>query len=162
MVDLPPEELLQRLNEGKVYVPLKAEQARQRFFRKGNLLGLREMALRYTARKVDDDMRSYMDRHGILGPWPAGSRLLVCISTSSLSERLVRIGQRMAADLNAEWFAVYVESPSERQSAGSKRSRSTGTQFEAGGRAGGKGPGSERAKYRGGDSLLLPGSTMLP
>ena len=90
-----------------------------RFFRKGNLLGLREMALRYTARKVDDDMRSYMDQHGILGPWPAGSRLLVCISTSSLSERLVRIGQRMAADLNAEWFAVYVESPSERQSAGS-------------------------------------------
>jgi two-component system, OmpR family, sensor histidine kinase KdpD len=118
VVDLPPEELLARFNEGKVYVPPKAEQAMQRFFRKGNLLGLREMALRYTARKVDEDMRSYMDRHGIIGPWPAGSRLLVCISTSSLSERLVRIGQRMAADLNAEWFAVYVESPTERQSAG--------------------------------------------
>ncbi len=118
VVDLPPEELLARFNEGKVYVPPKAEQAVRRFFRKGNLLGLREMVLRYTARKVDDDMRSYMDRHGILGPWPAGSRLLVCISTSSLSERLVRIGQRMAADLNAEWFAVYVESPLERPSAG--------------------------------------------
>ena len=116
VVDLPPEELLARFNEGKVYIPPKAEQAIHRFFRKGNLLGLREMALRYTARKVDEDMRSYMERHGILGPWPAGSRLLVCISTSALSERLVRIGQRMAADLNAEWFAVYVESPQERPS----------------------------------------------
>lgn len=115
VVDLPPEELLARFNEGKVYVPPKAEQALRQFFRKGNLLGLREMALRYTASKVDEDMRSYMDRHGILGPWPAGSRLLVCISKSSLSQRLVRIGQRMAADLNAEWFAVYVESPLDRQ-----------------------------------------------
>ena len=114
VVDLPPEELLQRFKEGKVYVPPKAEQALKRFFRKGNLLGLRELALRYAAHRVDEDMRSYMERQGILGPWPAGSRLLVCVSTSSLSERLVRIGQRMAADLDAEWFAVYVESPQER------------------------------------------------
>ncbi|HPS91509.1 MAG TPA: DUF4118 domain-containing protein [Methanothrix sp.] len=116
IVDLPPEDLLARFNDGKVYIPHKAEQAMRRFFRKGNLLGLREIALRYAARKVDEDMRSYMDRHGIIGPWPAGSRLMVCISDNSLSERLVRIGQRMAADLNAEWFAVYVESPSDRQS----------------------------------------------
>lgn len=116
IVDLPPEDLLARFNEGKVYIPHKAEQAMRRFFRKGNLLGLREIALRYAARKVDEDMRSYMDRHGIIGPWPAGSRLMVCISDNSLSERLVRIGQRMAADLDAEWFAVYVESPSDRQS----------------------------------------------
>ncbi len=121
VVDLPPEELLQRFNDGKVYVPPQAEQAMRRFFRKGNLLGLREMALRYTARKVDEDMRSYMEVHGILGPWPAGSRLLVCISTSSLSERLVRIGQRMAADLDAEWFAVYVESPQDRPSSEAAR-----------------------------------------
>jgi two-component system sensor histidine kinase KdpD len=113
VVDLPPEALLQRLKDGKVYFPPKAEQAMQRFFRKGNLLGLREMALRYAARKVDEDMRSYMESHGIIGPWPAGSRLLVCISTSPLSERLIRTGQRMAADLDAEWFAVYVESPQE-------------------------------------------------
>jgi two-component system, OmpR family, sensor histidine kinase KdpD len=116
IVDLPPEDLLARFNEGKVYIPHKAEQAMRRFFRKGNLLGLREIALRYAARKVDEDMRSYMDRHDIIGPWPAGSRLMVCISDNSLSERLVRIGQRMAADLDAEWFAVYVESPSDRQS----------------------------------------------
>ncbi len=113
VVDLPPEALLQRFRDGKVYFPPKADQAMQRFFRKGNLLGLREMALRYAARKVDEDMRSYMESHGIIGPWPAGSRLLVCISTSPLSERLIRTGQRMAADLDAEWFAVYVESPRE-------------------------------------------------
>jgi len=113
VVDLPPEELLARLSEGKVYIPPQAKEAANRFFRKGNLLGLREMALRYTANKVDDDMRSYMERHGILGPWPAGSRILVCISTSNHSERLIRIGQRMAADLDAEWHAVYVESPNE-------------------------------------------------
>ena len=116
VVDLPPEELLARFSEGKVYIPPQAEQAIHRFFREGNLIGLREMALRYTASKVDEDMRSYMERHGILGPWPAGSRILVCISTSALSERLVRIGQRMAADLNAEWYAVYVESPQDRPS----------------------------------------------
>ncbi len=116
VVDLPPEELLARFSEGKVYIPPQAEKAIHRFFREGNLIGLREMALRYTASKVDEDMRSYMERHGILGPWPAGSRILVCISTSTLSERLVRIGQRMAADLNAEWYAVYVESPQERPS----------------------------------------------
>lgn len=113
VVDIPPEALLQRLREGKVYVPLKAEQAAQRFFRKGNLLGLRELALRYTARKVDKEMRSYMETHDILGPWPAGSRLMVAISTGQLSEHLARIGQRMAADLDAEWFAVHVESPQE-------------------------------------------------
>ena len=116
VVDLTPEDLLQRFKDGKVYVPAQAEQAVQRFFRKGNLLGLREIALRYAARMVDEDMRSYMERHGILGPWPAGSRLLVCINASALSERLIRIGQRMAADQDAEWFAVYVESPQETSS----------------------------------------------
>ncbi len=113
VVDLPPEELLQRLKDGKVYVPPQAKQAMARFFRKGNLLGLRELALRYAARKVDEDMRSYMEIQGIIGPWPAGSRLLVCVSTSPLSERLVRIGQRMAADMDADWFAVYVEATQE-------------------------------------------------
>ncbi len=113
VVDLTPEDLLQRFKDGKVYVPSQAEQAVQRFFRKGNLLGLREIALRYAARMVDEDMRTYMEGHGILGPWPAGSRLLVCINANTFSERLIRIGQRMAADQDAEWFAVYVESPDE-------------------------------------------------
>jgi two-component system, OmpR family, sensor histidine kinase KdpD len=117
VVDLTPEDLLQRFKDGKVYVPSQAEQAMQRFFRKGNLLGLREIALRYAARIVDEDMRAYMDGHGILGPWPAGSRLLVCINSSTFSERLIRIGQRMAADQDAEWFAVYVQSPQETSAA---------------------------------------------
>jgi two-component system sensor histidine kinase KdpD len=115
LVDLPPEGLLQRLSEGKVYIPPKAEQAMKRFFRKGNLLALRELALRYTARQVDVDMRSYMELHAIPGPWHAGSRLLVSVSSSPVSQRLIRVAQRMAADLDAEWFAVYVESPQERR-----------------------------------------------
>jgi two-component system sensor histidine kinase KdpD len=121
VVDLTPEDLLQRFKDGKVYVPSQAEQAMQRFFRKGNLLGLREIALRYAARMVDEDMRTYMEGHGILGPWPAGSRLLVCINASTFSERLIRIGQRMAADQDAEWFAVYVESPEDVSSAETAR-----------------------------------------
>jgi two-component system sensor histidine kinase KdpD len=111
LVDLPPEELLRRFKEGKVYVPPQAEQAMSRFFRMGNLLGLRELALRYTARHAEGEMLSYMEMHEILGPWPAGSRILVCISDSSLSTQLVRIGQRMAAEMDAQWFAVHVESP---------------------------------------------------
>jgi two-component system sensor histidine kinase KdpD len=111
VVDLPPEELLRRLAEGKVYIPPKAEEAMRRFFRQGNLLALREIALRYAARKVGEDVRSYMAVHAIKGPWPAGARLLVCVSPSPYSEMLVRVGARMARDLDTEWFAVYVDVP---------------------------------------------------
>ena len=111
LVDLPPEKLLERLREGKVYIPQKAQQAMQKFFRKGNLLALRELALRYTAKRVDEDMLLYKEQHTILSPWPVGSRLLVGISPSPTSERLLRITHRMALDLDADWYAVYVESP---------------------------------------------------
>lgn len=111
VVDLPPPELLQRLKEGKVYVPEQAAQAIERFFRMGNLTALRELALRRTAERVDDQMRAYMQTRAIPGPWPAGERLLVCISASPLSERLVRTARRLADELKAEWFAVYVETP---------------------------------------------------
>ena len=111
VVDLPPPELLQRLKEGKVYVPAQAAQAIQRFFRMGNLTALRELALRRTAERVDEQMRAYMQTRAIPGPWPAGERLLVCISSSPLSERLVRTARRLADELKAEWFAVYVETP---------------------------------------------------
>ncbi|OGI29399.1 MAG: hypothetical protein A2287_03340 [Candidatus Melainabacteria bacterium RIFOXYA12_FULL_32_12] len=111
LVDLPPEKLLERLREGKVYIPQKAEQAMQKFFKKGNLLALRELALRYTAKQVDEAMRTYMERYAIRGPWPVGSRLLVGFSASPTSEKLLRITHRMAIDLDAEWYAVYVESP---------------------------------------------------
>jgi two-component system sensor histidine kinase KdpD len=109
LVDLPPDELIQRLKEGKVYVPDAAAVAVERFFRKGNLTALREMALRRAAGRVDDQMLAYMQTRAIPGPWPAGERLLVCVSTSSLGERLVRSARRLADELGAEWSAIHIE-----------------------------------------------------
>ena len=111
LVDLPPDELRQRLDEGKVYVPEQAARAVQSFFRHGNLTALREAAMRRAAERVDDQMRAYMQTRAIPGPWPATERLLVGLSASPLSERLVRSARRLADNLNAEWFAVYVETP---------------------------------------------------
>ncbi len=110
-IDLPPEELQQRLAEGKVYVPEQAARAIEKFFRQGNLTALREMALRRTAERVDGQMRAYMQTRAIPGPWAASQRLLVAISPSPLSERLVRATRRLADELNAEWLAVYAETP---------------------------------------------------
>lgn len=110
LVDLTSEKLLERLHEGKVYIPEKAKQATQKFFRKGNLLALRELALRYTAKRVDEDVLSYKQRHEIKTPWSVCTRLLVGFSASPTSERLLRITHRMASDMGAEWHAVYVES----------------------------------------------------
>lgn len=110
LVDLTSEKLLERLHEGKVYIPEKAKQAMQKFFRKGNLLALRELSLRYTAKRVDEDVLSYKQRYEIKTPWSVCSRLLVGFSASPTSERLLRITHRMASDMGAEWYAVYVES----------------------------------------------------
>jgi len=107
-IDLPPDELLNRLKEGKVYVPDQAKRAIQKFFRKGNLSALREMSLRRAAERVDNQMRIYMRTRAIQGPWAATERLLVCISPSPLSERLVRTTRRLSDELKAEWFAVHV------------------------------------------------------
>jgi len=110
LVDIPPEELLERLKEGKVYVPEQAQHAVERFFRKGNLLALRELALRRTAEHVDADMRRYMASKGIVGKtWAAGERLLVCINSKPGSAILIRATRRMAESLNAPWIAAYVE-----------------------------------------------------
>ncbi len=109
LIDLPPDELLQRLEEGKVYVPEQAARAIQQFFRKGNLTALREMTMRTAAERVDDQMRAYMETRAIPGPWPATERLLVAISPGPLAERLVRAARRLADGLNAEWTAIYVE-----------------------------------------------------
>jgi two-component system, OmpR family, sensor histidine kinase KdpD len=111
VIDLPPDELLIRLQEGKVYVPEQAARAIQKFFRKGNLTALREMSLRRAAERVDDQMRAYMQTRAISGPWPAAERLLVCISPSPLSEHLVRTARRLAGELNAEWMVLFVETP---------------------------------------------------
>lgn len=109
LVDLPTEELLQRLEEGKVYVPEKAKQAMEKFFKERNLVALRELALRYATRWVDYDMKHYLEVEGVLGPWEASSRIMVAVNSRSSSEKLIRLAHRFADDFNAEWFAVYVE-----------------------------------------------------
>ncbi len=109
LVDLGPEELIARLNEGKVYVPEQAQKAIQHFFAPGNLTALRELALRTTAQRVDEQMLSYMQAHAIKGPWPAGDRVMVCVCDSKISPRLLRSAKRSAERLNAPWTAVYVE-----------------------------------------------------
>ncbi len=111
LVDIPPEALLQRLRQGKVYVPEQAALAAKQFFRPGNLIALRELALRRTAARVDDEMRSYMEARAIAGPWPVAERLLVCASGSPYSEHLIRTTRRLADELKAQWFTVYVETP---------------------------------------------------
>jgi two-component system sensor histidine kinase KdpD len=111
LIDLPPDELIQRLHEGKVYVPDQATHAIEKFFRPGNLTALRELSLRYLAQRVDRQMRTYMGAHGIPGPWPAGERVLVCLGPGPLAEHLVRAGRRLAASLDAEWIALFIETP---------------------------------------------------
>jgi two-component system sensor histidine kinase KdpD len=112
LIDLPPDELIERLREGKVYVPEQAERAIRKFFRKGNLIALRELALRTTAARVDAAMEDYRRDHAIPAPWPVRERLLVCVSPSPFAARVVRAARRMAAGLHAEWLAAYVETPS--------------------------------------------------
>lgn len=112
LIDLPISELLARLQTGKVQLQGFAETTQSQFFRPGNLTALREIALRRVADRVDEQMRSYMQSHAIPGPWPAGERLLVCVSPSPLSERLVRTARRLAHRLDAEWIAAYVETTS--------------------------------------------------
>ena len=123
LIDLSPEELLQRLREGKVYVPEQAERAIRQFFRRGNLTALREIAMRRAAERVDSQMRTYMRTRAITGPWPASERLLVCISPNPLSERLVRTARRLASDLHAEWFALYVQTPGHARLSPAQRER---------------------------------------
>ena len=111
LVDLSPEELMQRLQEGKVYVPDQAIRAVHNFFRKGNLIALRELSLRQTADRVGAQMRHYKQEKSIDTTWPTGERILVGVSPSPTSARLVRAAFRMAESLHAEWFAVYIETP---------------------------------------------------
>jgi two-component system sensor histidine kinase KdpD len=111
LADLTPDDLLLRLKQGKVYLAEQAERAREQFFRKGNLIALREIALRRVAERVDAQMRGYMREHGIRETWPAGERLLVCVGANAASARLVRAGRRIAATLRCEWIAVHVETP---------------------------------------------------
>ncbi len=111
LIDLPTDELLNRLKEGKVYIPEQAERAIEQFFRQGNLTALRELTMRRAAERVDDLMLDYMGKRFIPGPWPAGERLLVCISPGAMSEHLIRTARRLADELKAEWYAIFVKTP---------------------------------------------------
>lgn len=112
LVDLPPDDLRQRLNEGKVYIGGQAERAIENFFRKGNLIALRELALRRTADRVDEQMRAWRDRQGQEKVWHTRDAILLCIGHNTGSEKLVRAAARLAARLGSVWHAVYVETPS--------------------------------------------------
>ena len=109
VVDLTPEDLIQRLKDGKVYVPQQAERAIRHYFLPGNLTALRELALRRTAQRVDEQMVTYMRAHAIPGPWAAGERLLVCVNEDPSGAAVVRYARRLADRLRAPWTAIHVE-----------------------------------------------------
>jgi two-component system, OmpR family, sensor histidine kinase KdpD len=109
LIDLTPEDLIARLKEGKVYVPKQAERALEHFFSPANLTALRELALRRTAERVDEQLLAEMRARAIAGPWPAGERILVCVSEDRRAAGLVRYAKRLADRLRAPWTALYVE-----------------------------------------------------
>jgi two-component system, OmpR family, sensor histidine kinase KdpD len=111
VVDLPPDELLARLKAGKVYVPHQAERAADHFFRKGNLLALRELALRRTADRVDDQMQAYRRNRSVSSVWPNRESLLVCVGPGPGADKVVRSGARLAAQHDLAWHAVHVQHP---------------------------------------------------
>ncbi len=143
LVDLSPDELLQRLREGKVYVPDQAERAIRHYFRKGNLTALRELSLRHTAQRVDAQMRTYMQAHAIPGPWPAQDRIMACVSANPHAQRLVRTAKRRADRRRCEWLAVYVETPAHHRLSEADRDRVAAT--------------LRLAEQLGGEAITIPG-----
>src|SRR5271167_2016628 len=109
LVDLTPDDLIQRLKEGKVYVPKQAERALEHFFSPANLTALRELALRRTAERVDEQLLTEMQAHAIQGPWAAGERIVVCVSEDPRCAGLVRYAKRLADRLHGPWTALYIE-----------------------------------------------------
>ena len=123
LIDIPPDDLRQRLKEGKVYMPDQAQQAIRSFFRKGNLIALRELALRRTADRVDEQMRRYRRDHAVPETWPACETIMVCVNLHPRGLRLVRAAKRMAEGLHAKWMAVYVQTPEHLRLPDSERDR---------------------------------------
>ncbi|UZE46967.1 sensor histidine kinase KdpD [Rhodopseudomonas sp. P2A-2r] len=109
LIDLTPDDLIQRLKEGKVYVPRQAERALEHYFSPGNLTALREMSLRRTADRVDEQLLTHMQANAIAGPWAAGERILVCVSEDPRAAGLVRYTKRLADRLHAPWSAISIE-----------------------------------------------------
>jgi len=123
LVDLTPDDLIQRLQEGKVYVPKQAERALKHYFSPANLTALRELALRRTAERVDEQLLEHMRARAISGPWAAGDRILVCVSEDPRAAGLVRYAKRLADRLHAPWTALYVETRRSLQLAEGERDR---------------------------------------
>jgi two-component system sensor histidine kinase KdpD len=123
LVDIPADELLARLKAGKVYVPQHAEHAAHHFFRKGNLMALRELALRRTADRVEGDVQAYRLDRSIGSVWKTATALLTCVGPDAASERVVRAAARLASQLNTDWHAVYVETPDLQRLAAAKREK---------------------------------------
>jgi two-component system sensor histidine kinase KdpD len=120
LVDITPEELMERLREGKIYVPLQAERALHHFFQKGNLLALRELSLRQVAQRLSKDVAAARHEKDAQGPWATSERLLVCVGPSPTSAKLIRTAKRMAAAFGAEWLAVAVEARGEPRESASR------------------------------------------
>jgi two-component system sensor histidine kinase KdpD len=112
LVDLPPDDLLERLREGKVYVPEQAKRAMERFFKKANLIALREIAMRRTADRISTQVQTARLGETRTQTWPTNERLLVCVGPSPTSAKVIRTAKRMAAAMHAQWIAVHVETPS--------------------------------------------------
>ncbi|MFV3127589.1 DUF4118 domain-containing protein [Niveispirillum sp. KHB5.9] len=146
VIDLTPSDLIKRLGEGKVYVRDQAQRALKHYFSPGNLTALRELALRRTAQRVDDQMVTYMRSHAIAGPWAAGDRLLVCISDDPSTLGLVRHAKRMADRLKAPFTAVYVETARHQRLDEADRDRVADA--------------LRLAEQLGGEALTLPGRTV--
>src|SRR5271156_4004152 len=144
LVDLTPDDLIQRLKEGKVYVPRQAERALEHFFSPANLTALRELALRRTAERVDEQLLSEMQAHAIQGPWAAGERILVCISEDPRCAGLVRYAKRLADRLHGPWTALYVEGRRSLQLSEDQRDRIADT--------------LRLAEALGGEAVTIPGS----
>src|SRR5512136_1916333 len=143
VIDLAPDELIQRLKEGKVYVPKQAERALKHYFSPGNLTALRELALRRTAQRVDEQLLTHMQANAIAGPWAAGERILVCVSEDPRAAGLVRHTKRLADRVHAPWTAISIETRRSLQLDDVQRDRLADT--------------LRLAESLGGEALTLPG-----
>ena len=143
LIDLTPDDLIQRLKEGKVYVPKQAERALEHYFSPGNLTALRELALRRTAERVDEQLLTHMQANAIAGPWAAGERMLVCVSEDPRAAGLVRYTKRLADRLHAPWTAVSIETRRSLQLTDEQRDRLADTM--------------RLAEGLGGEALTIPG-----
>src|SRR5674476_725272 len=143
LVDLTPDDLIQRLKDGKVYVPKQAERALEHYFSPSNLTALRELALRRTAERVDEQLLAELQTHAIAGPWAAGERILVCLSEDPRAVGLVRSTKRLADRLHAPWTAISIETRRRLQLTDEQRDRLADT--------------LRLAEALGGESLTIPG-----